>query len=61
VEISLEDVANEFRNRYPNEFTIVMQALQITKLQELVKEQDEHINALTPSETAEKVPATRKK
>ena len=61
MEISLEDVANEFRNRYPNEFTIVMQALQITKLQELVKEQDEHINALTPAETAEKAPATRKK
>ena len=61
MEISLEDVANEFRNRYPNEFTIVMQSLQINRLQELVKEQAESISALTPVETAEKAPATRKK
>ena len=61
MEISLEDVANEFRNRYPNEFTIVMQALQINKLQELVQEQNAQIGTLTPIETEEKAPATRKK
>jgi len=65
VEISLEDVVNEFRNRYPNEFTITMQALQIDKLQTLVKEQGEQISAqlagLEPESPSEKPAPARKK
>ena len=34
LEISTEEIINELQRNYPREFTIVLQALQIKKLQE---------------------------
>jgi lipoate-protein ligase A len=39
--ISPEEVINEFQRQFPKEFTIVVQAIQITKLQEQLSKKDE--------------------
>jgi hypothetical protein len=36
--ITPEEVINEFQRQFPKEFTIVVQAIQISKLQEQVNE-----------------------
>jgi len=41
--ISPEEVIQEFQRQFPKEFTICVQAIQITKLQEQAQEQEKTV------------------